>query len=352
MKTVKSLIYSVFILQLISCGEEKETNTITLQFINSTKIFKLGEALDFTVKEKSGKKIDSLVYTFQGKSVKESKQNISIPLNGVLLGKHKLQIKSYVEGKVKVFNPEVSILNDKAPEVFGYKIVKTFPHSIEDYTQGLEFKDDQLYESTGKPRGSRLSRLLEKDLATGKTLKEHKLGDTFFGEGLTIVGDKIHQLTWKGDLGFTYNLSDFKTLGTFAYDQSKQGWGLCYDGKNTIYKSDGTTKIWKLNAQTLKEESFIQITTNKALKSKFNELEWIDGKIYANTYQKDSIAIINPENGAIEAIINLSGIRKEVGVDPKDNDKVLNGIAYKPETKQLYVTGKYWNKLFEIEVIK
>jgi len=135
-------------------------------------------------------------------------------------------------------------------------------------------------------------------------------------------------------------------------NQSKQGWGLCYDGKNTIYKSDGTTKIWKLNAQTLKEEGFIQITTDKALKSKFNELEWVEGKIYANTWHKDSIAIINPESGAIESIINLKGIREKVGVDAKNKDKVLNGIAYKAETKQLYITGKYWSKIFEIEVVR
>jgi len=347
MKIVKVLIFNMLIFQFISCGKAK--NIIHIKFANASKAYSLGEEVKVTVSTHGKEKINAVEYNLQGKSVKIEGGEITIPLNKVLLGKHKLQIKTYLGDEVQVFNPEIMILNNKPPEVLGYKIINTFPHSTKDYTQGLEFKGDRLYESAGKTGESRL---LEKELKTGKTIREHKLADSFFGEGLTIVGSKIHQLTWRGDVGFTYNLSDFKTLGTFAYNQSKQGWGLCYDGKNTIYKSDGTTRIWKLNAETLKEEGFIQITTNKALKSRFNELEWINGKIYANTWKKDSIAIINPENGAIEAIINLTGIRKEVGVPANNDDKVLNGIAYKKVTQQLFVTGKYWNKLFEIEVVR
>jgi len=346
MKIIKILTLCVLVMQLIYCG--KEENKFSLKLDKSKGSYQLGDKLNATVSEATNKKIDSLEYSFQDEKKLVIANTIHLDLKESLLGNHILRVTIYVEGESKIITKKVTVLNNKAPSVYGYRILKTFPHNTKHYTQGLEFKGDQLFESAGKTSESML---LEKELETGKTLKEHKLAETFFAEGLTIVGNKIHQLTWKSDLGFTYDLLDFKALGTFAYNQSKEGWGLCYDGKNTIYKSDGTTKIWKLNAETLEEEGFIQVTTNKALKSKFNELEWVDGKIYANTWQKDSIAIINPENGAIEAIINLKGIRKEVSVTTDNNDKVLNGIAYKSNTKQLYITGKYWNKLFEIEIL-
>lgn len=336
-------------LQLFSCKESSSPVNAVFKFEKPKKEFNLNDKIQFSVLLEGEGVIDSIHYNFQEKSETIIGNQASLNLVKALLGKHTLKVTYFTAGEPKVYKTNVTILNNNPPKVFGYKIINTYAHSTSDYTQGLEFNNDVLYESAGKYGESRL---LEKDLVTGKVTKEHKLSDNFFAEGLTIVGDKIHQLTWKGDMGFTYDIHNFKALGTFAYANSKQGWGLCYDGDKTIYKSDGTTKIWKLNAKTLKEEGFIQIATNKALKSRFNELEWVDGKIYANTWQKDSIAIINPENGAIEAIINLKGIRKEVGVLPEDNDKVLNGIAYKHNTKQLYITGKYWDKLFEIEVVK
>ena len=349
MNFFKTFSLCIILIQLISCEGNEDKTDFSLQLDNKESTYQLGGEISAVISEKSNKKIDSLVYRFQSKKASIKQNTIKLNLNESLLGKHDLEVTIY-SGKIKkTITKLITVLNSKAPKIYGYKILKTYPHNVAHYTQGLEFKGDQLFESAGKQKESKL---LEKELETGKTVKEHKLKDVFFAEGLTIVGDKIHQLTWKGDIGFTYNLSDFKTLGTFAYNQSKEGWGLCFDGKKTIYKSDGTTKIWKLNAETLEEEGFIQITTNKALKSKFNELEWINGKIYANTWKKDSIAIINPENGAIEAIINLKGIREEVGVAPNDYDKVLNGIAYKATTKQLYITGKYWDKLFEIEIVK
>lgn len=349
MKTIKVLIASLVILLFASCGDEKSNNVASFKFQNASKSYKLGETINFSAEENGGGKIDSLKYTFQSNSKVVTGKQASISLNNVLLGKHNLTIAYFVEGVSNTYSSEITILNNAAPRVYGFEILNEYPHNTTDYTQGLEFDEGKLYESAGKYGESRL---LQKELETGAVLKEHKLSNTFFAEGLTVVDDKIHQLTWKGDMGFTYNLNDFKTIGTFAYKQSKQGWGLCYDGNKTIYKSDGTTRIWKLNSETLEEEGFIQITTNKSLKSRFNELEWVDGKIYANTWQKDSIAIINPENGAIEAIIDLNGIRKKVNVNKQDNDKVLNGIAYNEKDNKLYITGKYWSKLFEIKVIK
>ena len=138
---------------------------------------------------------------------------------------------------------------------------------------------------------------------------------------------------------------------SFNYDQSKEGWGLCNDGTQ-LYKSDGTAKIWTLDADSQKELSYIEATTNKTILSKINELEWVEGAIYANTYQaqKDVVVIINPANGAVEGIINFAGLRKKVEQLP--NLDVLNGIAYHPGRKTFFVTGKNWSKLFEVTLEK
>lgn len=350
MNIFKLLLFSFLSLLITSCGSKKNIIDFTLQASTDNATYHLGEALVITPKSLTGKTIESVTYTFQGKTTTvQNNTPLKLSLTSHLLGKHKVLASISSEGETFSIDKEVTILNNKAPKIYNYKIINTYPHNTKHYTQGLEFKGNKLYESTGK-KGE--SKLLLKELETGKTLKEHKIKNAYFAEGLTIVNDKIHQLTWQSNLGFTYDLNTFKQTNTFAYNQSKEGWGLCYDGDKTIYKSDGSTKIWKLNSETLAEEGYVEITTNKSIKSRFNELEWVNGKIYANTWQKDGIAIINPQNGAIEGIINLKGIREKVGVASKDNNRVLNGIAYKKDTNQLFITGKYWNSLFEIEVFE
>lgn len=342
-------LYTFFFITLIitSCGSKK--NTLNFKLESDKNTYQLGETITIVPKLLTDEAIESITYTFQEEKIKASTENkLTIELDKHLLGKHTVYATVVSDGNTENIETDITIYNNKAPKVYGYEIINTYPHSEKHYTQGLEFVGDNLYESAGQ-RGE--SKLLSKDLETGKTLKEHALANNYFAEGLTVIGDKIHQLTWNANIGFTYDLETFEEEGTFAYNQSKEGWGLCHN-EQYIYKSDGSTKIWKLNPQTLAEEGFIQIATNKALKSRFNELEWINGKIYANTWHKDGIAIINPNNGAIEAIINLKGIRKKVNVSEGDMDRVLNGIAYKKATDQLFITGKYWNSLFEIKVVK
>jgi glutaminyl-peptide cyclotransferase len=203
-----------------------------------------------------------------------------------------------------------------------------------------------LYESTGQYGESKLRKV---DYKTGEVLQNVNLDKVYFGEGLTVLNDNIYQLTWQRGLGFVYDLNTLEKKSSFKYGQSKEGWGLCNDGK-VIYKTDGTEKIWILNPETLVEERFIQAYTNKGKMSQINELEWINGKIYANRYQKDGVAIINPINGAIEGVIDFSPLKKKVtqhqGLD------VLNGLAWNPETQTLFVTGKRWDKLFEVKIIE
>ena len=347
MRFIKVYTLLFVILTFASCGSKK--NTINFVLESDKEIYQLGEIVKLSIRNLENDKIESVNYSFQGNKIKSTNNNkATIALDKHLLGIHNISATIVSNGEEKNITKEVTILYNKSPKVYGYNIINTYPHDDSHYTQGLEFVGDALYESAGQTYESKL---LLKELETGKTLKERALADNYFAEGLTIIGNKIHQLTWKANIGFTYDLETFKEENTFAYNQSKEGWGLCHSDKY-IYKSDGSTKIWKLNKETLAEEGYIQIGTNKALKSRFNELEWVNGKIYANTWQKDGIAIIDPNNGAIEAIINLKGIREKVNVTSTDINRVLNGIAYKKETNQLYITGKYWNSLFEIEVVK
>ena len=236
-----------------------------------------------------------------------------------------------------------------APQVYTYKIINTYPHDDRAFTQGLEFSGDTLFESTGNPNNVSKSVLRKLNFETGEIYAEVALDQSVFGEGLTLIDQKIIQLTWRSGLGYIYNQSNLKKTGSFNYGKSKEGWGLCNDGK-LIYKSDGTEKIWKLDPKTLTEQGYIQTVTNKSIFNKANELEFVNGKIYANVWQKESMMIIDPTTGAIEGVINFSGLKDRVKQHP--NLDVLNGVAYHAKRKTLFVTGKNWDTLFEVEVIK
>lgn len=331
---------------LISCGSKNSADYFSIQLKDDNNVFQKNETLSISLKNKKNKTVDSVGYFYGGKQVAsaltDGKTTFQLKQP---LGKNKLTAKIYTDGDVSEVSKEMVLHNDKAPKLYGYKIINTYPHDANAFTQGLEFHNDTLYEGTGLHGRSSLRKL---DLKTGKVLEQINLENKYFGEGISILNNKIYQLTWQKGEGFIYDVKNFKKIGSFNYSQSKEGWGLCNDGKN-LYKSDGTAKIWVLDPETLEEQRYIQPVTQKSLSTRLNELEWVEGKIYANTWQKDGIAIINPKTGAIEGLIDFRGLRDKVDNQNKD---VLNGIAYNPDTKKLYVTGKNWDKLFEIEVFE
>ncbi|WP_025739462.1 glutaminyl-peptide cyclotransferase [Aquimarina pacifica] len=344
-----SLIIIILSTLIISCGsnQEKKKKYFSLSIADGKTKLTLGQTLKATIVNNQNIKIDSVIYILANKkSVATPPFEYSEKLDDEKLGNHVIQAQVFYDGNIDTISKKITLLNNVSPKLYSYTIKAEYPHDKEAFTQGLEFSGDTLYESTGKKGFSSLRKV---DYTTGEVLVKKEIAKQYFAEGITILNDKVMQLTWLAKEGFIYNLATLEKTGSFAYTQSKEGWGLCNDGKN-IYKSDGTDKIWILDPNTLAEKHYIQITTNKSVKSRFNELEWVDGKIYANTWQKDGIAIINPKNGALEAVIDLSGLRKKV--TQHDQIDVLNGIAYKPDSKQLFVTGKNWDKLFEIEVIK
>ena len=224
-----------------------------------------------------------------------------------------------------------------------YQIVKTYPHDREAFTQGLEYRDGFLYEGTGLHGRSSLRKV---KLETGVVLQKLSLPAHYFGEGISVVGDRIVQLTWQSEVGFVWGLHDFKLQNKFTY--RGEGWGLTTDGKN-LYFSDGTDEIRVLDGKTLTETRRIRVRESGRPLKDLNELEWVEGEILANVWQTDRIVKINPLDGRVTGSIDLTGIlppAERAGTD------VLNGIAYDAAAKRLFVTGKLWPKLFEIKLVK
>ena len=269
-------------------------------------------------------------------------------LSKLKLGKHQIKVELNIEGKKIVLNKEFVLFANNSPELYSYRLINTYPHDKTSYTQGLEFSGDTLYESTGLKGQSKVRSVNYKN---GNIINEKKLNKNYFGEGLSILNNSIYQLTWQENIGFIYDKKLSKVKGSFSYDKSTVGWGLCNDGKK-FYKSDGTNKIWILEPNKLSETSYIEVMTNNKTITKINELEWVNGKIYANTYQskKEVVLIINPVSGMVEGVVNFSGLKDKVEQIKSLN--VLNGIAYNKKTKTFFVTGKNWSKLFEVEIYK
>lgn len=228
--------------------------------------------------------------------------------------------------------------------VYTYQVLNTYPHDQSAFTEGLVFEDGVLYEGTGLYECSNLRRV---ELETGKVLQIRELPNQYFGEGITIYKNKIIQLTWKSNLGLVYDKSNFELLQEFNYPT--EGWGITYDG-NCLIMSDGTSTLHFLDPETFEEIRQIEVYENDVPVTKINELEYVQGEIFANIWLTDRIARINPLTGQVTGWIDLKGI-----LSPEDCSEkvdVLNGIAYDTKNNRLFVTGKFWPKLFEIELIK
>jgi glutamine cyclotransferase len=230
-----------------------------------------------------------------------------------------------------------------AVPVQGYAVKHSYPHDAQAFTQGLYFRDGFLYESTGQYGSSSVRKV---EIATGKVLQKRDLPEQVFGEGIAQVGNDILALTWMNQGGFVLDAATFQAKATFRYQG--EGWGLTTDGERA-YMSDGSPYIRVLDPATMQEQRRIHVTADGKPVPKLNELEWVDGIIYANVWQTDRIARIDPLTGRVIGWIDLAGLSAKAGVAP-DSDNVLNGIAYDSKQKRLFVTGKRWPRLFEIEL--
>jgi glutaminyl-peptide cyclotransferase len=231
-----------------------------------------------------------------------------------------------------------------APE-YGYRVVHRYPHSTKSFTEGLFYKDGYLYESTGLEGHSAIQK---EELKTGKVLQRREIDPRYFGEGIVAWKDRLIELTWRSQIGFIYDLKTFAPKGSFNY--LGEGWALTEDGRRLIM-SDGTPELRFLDPKTLKETGRIRVTDNGRPVGNLNELEYVEGQVFANIWMTDSIARIDPATGKVVGWIDLSGILQPADVVPGQTD-VLNGIAYDAKTKRLFVTGKMWPAVFEIELVR
>jgi glutaminyl-peptide cyclotransferase len=299
------------------------------------------------IPENKEKSFDSVKVFFDGKPVtvlKSTPWECSVGSSiTCLTGRKSVKAVAYSKEKTQSVTRFVIIYSDIVPKRYSYKLIRTYPHDIEAFTQGLFYDNGVLYEGTGQETGSSLR---EVELETGKVLRQHNLESSLFGEGITLYKDRIYQVTWTSKVGFVYNKSDFRVINKIFYQT--QGWGLTTIN-DRIVMSDGSNILYFLEPDMFDAVSRIEVYDNEKRVDQLNELEYINGEIWANIWQSDLIARIDPLTGKVNSYIDMSPIfpdskRREVNAD------VLNGIAWDPQGGRIFVTGKKWPKLYEITI--
>ncbi len=356
---MNKLIYGfLFLLILHSCGTDKEEKINNQQKVKSTKTFKpkhitspyngseftIGDTIT-VITEGGDNKIDSIIVDIDGfESAKYlvSDNKFVILTNQLPVGKHYINVQSFKNGERKQDNIAVFFKSDIKPKQIKAIVIKKYPHNTKSYTQGLTFDEGNLYEGTGQWGESALKKI---DLETGKALEIYSLPSEIFGEGIVVYKDEIIQLTWQAQKAFVFDKKTFELKKTFTYDT--QGWGISNYGNNLIM-SDGSNILYVLEPNTFTVIKQIEVYDNVRAVTNLNELEYIDGKIYANVYLTNLIVVINPETGKVDGKIDLSQITPQKYRE--EHDLVLNGIAYNTQNNKLYITGKRWDVLFEIKL--
>ena len=335
--------YFFFILIIfISCSNENQIYEISIS--SESEIYNKESKVSLDIKLNNILiKVEDLKFFINEKKVSKVTN-----LSQAKLGSNSIKAQFTHDNQQKIIIKNLDVYNTKQPDLYSYEIIEEYPHDISLYTQGLEFKNNILYESTGLNGYSSLRKF---DVYNNQLIDIRFLDDEYFGEGLTILNNKIYQLTWKNRIGFIYDLKTMNMEKSFNYGQSSEGWGLANDGNN-LYKSDGTEKIWIIDPVTLKEIDNIEIVTDKKKVKNINELEIVDEKIYANTYQfnKDVVLVINKLTGSVDGIIDFGNLRNKV--KQHNNLDVLNGIAFNKKRNSFFITGKRWDKIFEVKIIK
>lgn len=338
---------------------KKDDPEVVVQTIDPVKFSSpnnIGGAINESVKveiEIVSDDVVKLALTLDGEELKEWKNPKgivahSIDLKDFGLGIKNIQISSKSsDGSTFSDGKQLLIRSDIKPKSTNVKIVQTFVHKTDSYTQGLEFYKGELYEGTGDPGSMGKSLIAKVDLATGEHLQSKGFNAPAgqaapFGEGITILNDELFQVTWQNNRCFLYDVNDFSLKKEFNY--AGEGWGLCNDGKSLIM-SDGSERITFRNPSTFEIERTIDVCDDQGIIAYLNELEYMDGKIYANVYQTNFVMVIDPESGKVLERINAAEVTRQ----GRGNGEVLNGIAHDDQTGKIYMTGKFWPKLLEVK---
>lgn len=313
-------------------------------------VYKLKDRIEvIIVNEKEHDQPDSVMVYFDGQIVEALKSapwECHIPSSfTVSTGRKPVKAVAYKSRRSQVITRFVILHSDIAPGKHGFKVVRTFPHDVHAFTQGLFYKDGLLYEGTGQEAGSTLR---EVELETGKILRQLNLDPALFGEGITLFNDLIYQVTWRNKVGFVYDRSTFNVVKRIYYQS--EAWGLT-TVDNRIVMSDGSNILYFFEPDMFTVVSRLEVYDNEKKVDQINELEYINGEIWANIWQTDLIARIDPHTGRVNSFIDLTALfpeRERMAIDAD----VLNGIAYDAENDRIFVTGKKWPKLYEIRIIE
>jgi glutamine cyclotransferase len=327
---------------------EAEARLISLVSPEEGSEFKISDQIKVVLEVRGSRQPDSVRILFDGSLTGVLRSDpwenvIPSSLNGTT-GRKPLKIISFRNGsKPQIITRFIIICSDKAPERNGYRVIASYPHDRTAFTQGLLYDKGILYEGTGQETGSTLRQV---ELTTGKVLRQHNLEPPLFGEGIALYNNLIFQVTWQNKVGFVYDKSTFDLVNKIYYQT--EGWGLTtIDDK--IVMSDGSNVLYFIEPKMFTVASRIEVYDNEKKVDNLNELEYINGEIWANIWLTDLIARIDPATGKVLAYIDLKGILPESEKNNPDSD-VLNGIAYDKELKRIFVTGKNWPKLFEIRI--
>lgn len=315
------------------------------------RLYSYNDEITITFENKDNIPVDSSEYFINGEKIGSTGKNIQsytyhLPekKTGTVTVK---AIVKYEGGKQGTATGSILLKPDKAPAQYAWQVVKTFPHDPKAYTQGLVFLDGHIYEGTGQYGESTLRKT---DMATGKILSVLSIDPQLFGEGITVYKDKIYQITWRSRKGFIYDLKTFTLESSFTYNS--EGWGITTAGDKLIM-SDGSNKLYHVSPTTFNIIKEVEVYDNNGKVSQLNELEYVDGMVWANVWMTDRIVAIDPETGAVKGELDMTKLLSpSEKARIKDNDDVLNGIAYNPGKGTFYLTGKRWPKLFEVSIKK
>lgn len=351
-RVLSKLLILTIIISVFSCsGKPKQSRKPVSQIKIENKQNKLvaGEDLLFSIStklhdgelEQTQLFIDDELFETRKELIFTSKIE-KIPI----VGKHTLKVvTTKTDGVVGINYKSFEVSSDIIPEKYTYKVTNTFPHNTKYFIEGLEIYNGFIYESTGE---NGTSGIFKSNLKTGQLLQSKDLDEQYFGEGITILNSKIYQLTYKEKKGFVYDLNTLEQTGDFTFD-SEQGWGMTNDGKNLIM-SDGTNVLTFIDPVSLKSVKKLQVADNKGAVLYLNELEYSGQYIYANIYTTENIVKIDAFSGKVVAVIDFQGILGSYHTEERID--VFNGIAINKETGKMYVTGKFWPKIYEIELVK
>jgi len=349
MKLKYNILLAAVILLAFSCKNKTQDDSGITVSPEAGTSYKTGDVVQVKAHYAANVKADSIVFLVDSARVGAKKDSSAFALktDSMPVGPRVITARVYSGGKPQESSTNIVLMPAKPPVEYTFKVEKTFPHDTSCYTEGLIYQDGVIYESGGgtPADGNGQSSLRKVDLTTGKILKKVMNDTSIFAEGISIVGDKLIQLTWKSKIGYEYNKDSFALLKTFPNNVGVEGWGLCFDGKR-LYMDDSTNRIWFLDKDNYRQTGSIDVYDDKGAVTKINELEYIEGKIYANIWTTNNIIIIDPKTGAVTGKIDLTNLYPEktrrVGAD------VLNGIAYDAATKRIFITGKKWPKMYQV----